>query len=90
MKEVPSEAAPICATSYDQKEQPMTIQDIERAIGALSSKELDELLLWLDDHYNTRPQPIDSRIQADLAAGRLDDAILQVLDDEKNGRVQPL
>ena len=32
----------------------------------------------------------DARIQSDLAAGRLDKAINRALDDEKNGRVQPL
>jgi hypothetical protein len=32
----------------------------------------------------------DSRVQSDLAAGRLDSAIQRALDNEKNGRVQPL
>ena len=65
-----------------------TVEEIERAIGALAPQDLEELLLWLEQ-YN-HPQPIDDRIEADLAAGRLDKAILQALDDEKNGRVQPL
>ena len=65
-----------------------TVQEIERAIGSLTSQEWEELCLWLEQ-YN-RPQPIDTRIETDLAAGRLDKAILQALDDEKNGRVQPL
>ena len=65
-----------------------TIQEIERAIGALTPQEFDELRLWLDQYG--RAQLIDTRIQDDLAAGRLDKAILQALDDEKNGRVQPL
>ena len=64
-----------------------TVQDIERAIQALSPRELEELYAWLDQHC---PQPIDTRIQSDLAAGRLDNAINHALDDEKNGRVQPL
>jgi len=29
-------------------------------------------------------------VQSDLAAGRLDKAIRRALDDEKNGRVQPI
>ena len=65
-----------------------TLQKIERAIGALSPQEWEELRLWLDQY--DRLQPIDTRIQADLAAGRLDKAIERALDDEKNGRVRPL
>jgi hypothetical protein len=64
-----------------------TVQEIERAIQALKPCELEELYSWLDQHC---PQPIDDRIQSDLAAGRLDDLMNRALDDEKNGRVQPL
>jgi hypothetical protein len=64
-----------------------TIQDIERAIGALTPNEIEELYAWLEQHC---PPPIDNRIQSDLAAGRLDAVIQRALDDEKNGRVQPL
>lgn len=64
-----------------------TVQQIERAIQALTPRELEELYSWLDQNC---PQPIDTRIQSDLAAGRLDKAISRALDDEKNGRVQPL
>jgi hypothetical protein len=64
-----------------------TVQEIERAIGTLTPQELEELYLWLDQNC---PQPIDIRLQSDLTAGRLDGAIQQALDDEKNGRVQPL
>jgi hypothetical protein len=63
-----------------------TVQEIERAIGTLTPQELEELWVWLDQH----PHPIDTRIQSDLAAGRLDKALQRALDDEKNGRVQPL
>ncbi|SPE28335.1 conserved hypothetical protein [Candidatus Sulfopaludibacter sp. SbA6] len=61
-----------------------TVQEIERAIG--TPQELEELCGWLDQY----PHTIDTRIQSDLAAGRLDKAIQRALDDEKNGRVQPL
>jgi hypothetical protein len=64
-----------------------TVQEIERAIRALKPKELDELYSWLDQNC---PQPIDTRVQSDLAAGHLDNAIDRALDDEKNGRVQPV
>jgi hypothetical protein len=58
-----------------------TVQEIERAIGALTPQELEELRVWLDQ-YNNHPQPIDTRVQSDLAAGRLDKAIRRALDDE--------
>jgi hypothetical protein len=64
-----------------------TIQEIERAIGALTPREIQELYVWLEQHC---PPPIDSRIQSDLAAGSLDTAIQRALDDERNGRIQPL
>ena len=64
-----------------------TVQEIERAIGALTPRELEELYSWLDQNC---PQPIDTRLQSDLMSGRLDKAIQRALDDEKSGRVQPL
>ena len=64
-----------------------TVEEIERAIRALNPHELEELCSWLDQNC---PQPIDTRVQSDLAAGHLDIAIHRALDDEKNGRVQPL
>lgn len=64
-----------------------TIKEIERAIGALTAREVEELYVWLEQHY---PNPIDTRVQADIAAGRLDSAIQRALEDDKNGRVQPL
>ena len=57
-----------------------TIEEIERAIATLSPGELERLYSWLDAYH---PQPIDARIQSDLAAGRLDHAIQQALDDEE-------
>ncbi len=64
-----------------------TIQEIERAIGALTPSEIEELYAWLKQHC---PPPIDTRVQSDLATGRLDSAIQRALDDEKNGCTQPL
>jgi hypothetical protein len=64
-----------------------TIKEIERAIGALSPREIAEFYVWLEQHY---PHPIDARLQSDLSAGHLDSAIQRALDDEKNGRTQPL
>jgi len=48
------------------------IQEIERAIGALTPREIEELYAWLEQHC---PPPIDTRIQSDLATGRLGSAI---------------
>ena len=41
-----------------------TIQEIERAIGTLTPREIEELYAWLEQHC---PPPIDSRVQSDLA-----------------------
>lgn len=67
--------------------QPNTIQEIERAIDGLTPEQIQELYLWLDEHH---PQSIDARLQSDLAAGRLDQAIQKALEDEEAGRIQPL
>jgi hypothetical protein len=64
------------------------VQEIEQAIGELTQQELQELRQWLEQYKG--PQPIDARIQTDLAAGHLDRAVEQALDDEKQGRVRPL
>ena len=64
-----------------------TVKEIERAIGTLKPDEVQELYLWLEQNYQ---QPIDARVQTDLATGSLDKAIHRALDDEKNGRVRQL
>ncbi|MGA6985051.1 MAG: hypothetical protein WBZ01_03270 [Terriglobales bacterium] len=61
-----------------------TIQEIERAIESLSPPEIEDLYAWLEQH---RPPPIDTRLQSDLAAGRLDTAIQRALGDQ--GRRRP-
>jgi len=63
------------------------VREIERAIRALTPREIEELYVWLEQHC---PQPIDARIQSDLADGRLDSANQHALEDEKNGRVRSL
>jgi hypothetical protein len=64
------------------------VEELQRAIGTLTQEELEELRLWLDEY--TGPSPLDRRIESDLAAGRLDEAVQSALDDEKRGRVRPL
>jgi hypothetical protein len=64
------------------------VEELQRAIGTLTQEELEELRLWLDEYAG--PSPLDRRIDADLATGRLDKAVESALDDEKRGRVRPL
>lgn len=63
-----------------------TVTGIKQAIGTLTPAELQELCMWLDQH----PHPLDVRMESDLAAGLLDEAIEQALRDERDSRVQPL
>jgi hypothetical protein len=64
-----------------------TIQEIERAIDALTPEQVEELYLWLDQHH---PQAIDAQLKADLEAGRIDDRIARALADHKAGRTERL
>ena len=64
-----------------------TVQEIENAIDTLTPQQLQELYTWLERHH---PNVIDARVPADLAAGRLDAAIQRALDDDEQGRTQPL
>ena len=62
-----------------------TVQEIERAIGALSPRELEELYVWLDLHC---PQPNDAQLQSDLDAGRIDDRVSRAVADHKAGKTE--
>ncbi|HEY6345652.1 MAG TPA: hypothetical protein VIY49_29485 [Bryobacteraceae bacterium] len=64
-----------------------TVQDIERAIDALTLAQRDELCDWLDEHYS---QPVDARLKADIEAGRFDERISRAVADHKAGRTEPL
>ena len=64
-----------------------TVQEIERAIGALTPQQIDELYLWLERRH---AQPIDAQLEADLQAGRIDGRINRALADHKAGRTQLL
>ncbi len=64
-----------------------SIQEIERAIDALTPQQIDELYRWLDQRY---PQSIDTQLKADLEAGRIDNRINRALADQKAGNTQPL
>jgi hypothetical protein len=64
-----------------------TVQEIERAIDALTPQQMEELYEWLDQRH---PQAIDAQLKADLDAGRIDNRINRALADHKAGNTQPL
>jgi hypothetical protein len=68
-----------------------TVQEIERAIDALTPQQMEELYVWLEQDH---PQPIDAQLKADLDAGRIDDRIddriNRALADHQAGNTQPL
>jgi hypothetical protein len=64
-----------------------TVQEIERAIDALTQPQIDELYQWLDQRH---PQPIDAHLKADLEAGRIDDRINRALADHRAGNIKSL
>jgi hypothetical protein len=64
-----------------------TVQEIERAIDALTPNQREELYVWLDEYYL---QSGDMRLKAAIDAGRFDDRIASALADHKAGRTEPL
>jgi hypothetical protein len=64
-----------------------TVQEIERAIDALTPEQIQELYAWLDQRH---PQLIDAQLKTDLDAGRIDDRINRALADHKAGNTQAL
>jgi hypothetical protein len=64
-----------------------TVQEIERAIDALTPDQREELYVWLDEHYL---QSGDMQLKAAIDAGRFDDRIARALADDKAGRTEPL
>jgi len=63
------------------------VQEIERAIDALTPEQREQLYLWLDEHYL---QPGDIQLKAAIDAGRFDDRIARAIADHKAGRTKPL
>jgi hypothetical protein len=64
-----------------------TVQEIERAIDALTPDQREELYIWLDEHYL---QTGDVQLKAAIDAGRFDDRIARAIADHKAGRTEPL
>jgi hypothetical protein len=72
--------------SLDKEHKCMnTVLEIERAITALSPKELAELYAWMDQN-----SPVDVQLKADLEAGRFDDRIARALVDRSAGNTRSL
>jgi hypothetical protein len=65
----------------------MNLQEIERAIDALSPDQREELSIWLDEHY---PQPVDAQLKAAIEAGRFDERISRAISDYQAGKTEPL
>jgi len=53
-----------------------TIQEVERAIEALSPHDLEELHEWMDERF---PQPIDAQLKTGLEEGRMDARIRRAI-----------
>jgi hypothetical protein len=64
-----------------------TVQEIERAIDALTADQREELYVWLDEHYM---QSGDMQLKTAINAGRFDDRIARALADYKAGKTELL
>jgi hypothetical protein len=65
----------------------MSVQELENAIRQLSSDDFKRLAQWLDEY---RAEQWDQRIEADIRAGRLDEAGRRADADFDAGRCTPL
>ncbi len=65
----------------------MSVDELQDAITHLSAEELDRFSRWLDEY---RADLWDKQIEADIAAGRLDEAGRRADEDFEAGRCTPL
>ncbi len=65
----------------------MSLQELENAIRQLSADEFAQLAHWLDEY---RADQWDKQIEADIQAGRLDEAGRRADADFEAGRCSPL
>lgn len=65
----------------------MSIQELEQAISQLSLDEFTRLARWIDEY---RAELWDRQIEADIRAGRLDEAGRRADADFDAGRCTPL
>jgi hypothetical protein len=65
----------------------MSVTEIEAAITELTTKDLDELISWLEEYH---AGIWDRQIEEDLEAGRLDAVLAEVDKEYEAGRAEPL
>jgi hypothetical protein len=65
----------------------MSIEELESAISRLSAQELARFSEWFEEFMADQ---WDRRIEADMLAGRLDEAIKRADEDFEAGRATPL
>ena len=65
----------------------MSVQELENAISQLSYEEFSQLVRWIDEY---RAELWDHRIEADIIAGRLDEAGRRADEDFDSGRCTSL
>lgn len=65
----------------------MTLNELEEAVARLSLPELSLFSEWFDEY---RADAWDRRIEEDVLAGRLDEALQRADEDFEGGRCSPL
>jgi hypothetical protein len=65
----------------------MSVEELESAVARLSSEDLTRFSEWFEQYIADQ---WDRRIEADIAAGRLDRAAGQADEDFEAGRCTPL
>ncbi|HMK81074.1 MAG TPA: hypothetical protein VK438_15570 [Xanthobacteraceae bacterium] len=65
----------------------MTVEDIEKAIEKLSTRELDQLRAWFEEFQADR---FDDKIARDAEAGRLDRLAEDAMTDFRKGHAREL
>ena len=65
----------------------MSINELQAAISELSAEDLDRFARWLDEY---RADLWDQRIEADILAGRIDEAGRRADEDFEAGLCTPL
>jgi hypothetical protein len=65
----------------------MSVQELENAISKLSYEDFTQLARWIDEY---RAELWDRQIEADIRAGRLDEAARRADADFEAGRCTPL
>ncbi len=65
----------------------MSVAEIESAITELTSKDLDELISWLENYH---AKLWDKQLEEDLEAGRLDTVLAEVDREYEAGLAKPL